>query len=100
MRFVYWLVLGLIFTSFIAGFMVGNGSMKNISGFSVTGKVVAENDENYSRTRAICNENNQCIDVLIKCENGKVLDIIPVSPTRYYPADWKDPRNNNQTSYC
>lgn len=43
-------------------------------------------------TKAICNEENYCIDVQITCENNKIVDIKPTGEGVYLPEDWEDPR--------
>ena len=43
-------------------------------------------------TKAVCNEENYCIDVQITCEGDKVVDITPVAEGIYFSSDWEDPR--------
>jgi len=45
-----------------------------------------------TRTKAICNEDNYCVDVLITCNGSKVVDIKPVDGGVYFTEDWEDPR--------
>lgn len=43
-------------------------------------------------TKAVCNEENYCIDVQITCEEDRVVDIKPVAEGIYFSRDWEDPR--------
>jgi len=43
-------------------------------------------------TKAICNEENYCLDVQITCEDNRVIDIKPTGEGAYFPMDWKDHR--------
>jgi hypothetical protein len=68
--------------AFIAGVLVGLLA----NNFVFTGKAVDETLEarSYTHTKAICNSNKECIDVLISCEKGKVKNIEPVSELREF----------------
>ena len=58
----------------------------------ITGEVIKDIE---SFTSAICNETNFCQDYEVTCQDGKFLNMIPISGavTQYSPK-WKDPRNN------
>ena len=43
-------------------------------------------------TKAVCNEENYCLDVQITCDEDRVIDIRPTGAATYLPEDWKDPR--------
>ncbi len=43
-------------------------------------------------TKAVCNEENYCIDVQITCEGDRVVDIKPVAEGIYFSREWEDPR--------
>jgi hypothetical protein len=43
-------------------------------------------------TKAICNERNYCLDVLITCINGQVADLKPQGEGVYFSGSWRDPR--------
>jgi hypothetical protein len=43
-------------------------------------------------TKAICNDNNYCLDVRITCINGNVVDVTPQSEGVYFSGGWRDPR--------
>jgi len=43
-------------------------------------------------TKAICNEENYCLDIQITCEENGVIDIKPTGEGSYFPKDWEDPR--------
>lgn len=43
-------------------------------------------------TKAICNEDNYCVDVLVECENGEIKNITPAIKGIQFPKEWRDPR--------
>lgn len=45
-----------------------------------------------SWTKAICTEDNYCIDVQITCVDGQVTDIRPMGPGVQFSSEWKDRR--------
>ena len=45
-----------------------------------------------SWTKAVCNEENYCLDVHITCGDNEVIDIKPTGEGAYFPEDWEDPR--------
>jgi len=55
-----------------------------------TGKTI-ENE--YTYTKAVCDENNFCEDYVIVCKNGSVESITPTGYTVQNPEDWQDPRD-------
>lgn len=59
----------------------------------ITGSVVSEN--NYTWTRAICNSQNECIDVIVYCQNGEVVRMEPISNLKKFSDNWTDPRNKD-----
>jgi len=62
------LVVGILFNNFV-----------------LTGEVVEGVEEGRSSyTRAICDSNKKCIDVLVRCDSGKVVDIEPVSDLKEF----------------
>ena len=69
------ILAAFLFGTYVGIFVIGDG---------ITGRSVAEIDNdiistgNYTWTKAICND-NECIDVLIHCNDGKVESIEPVS---------------------
>ena len=88
------IVFVLIVIAFVLGFLIGK-----LGNGNVTGRAVDELGEKYSWTSAIC-DSNRCIDVLIECENGKVMNIEPLSKNFVeFDSDWKDPRVNG-VKYC
>jgi len=82
------LIALLILLAFISGLLLQK--------FVLTGSAVADinniSDNEYSWTRAICNDNNDCLDILISCKNGNVIDIKPASDFVRYPLQWEDLR--------
>lgn len=87
-------IILLIILMFILGIVIGFF----ISRVNLTGNVIKE--ENYSWTKAICNSQNQCIDVLITCIDGKVVSIEPASELLDYDIGWNDPRENSSNKLC
>ena len=43
-------------------------------------------------TKAICNEENYCLDVQITCSEDRIIDVKPMGEGTYFPDDWEDPR--------
>lgn len=84
----------LLAAAFTAGY-IAHGLNKG-----VTGQVIVEvNKSSYSWTTAICNDNKECIDVLVECENGSVAGLKPVSDIKEFSQSWEDPRIV-QGKYC
>jgi hypothetical protein len=85
-----WVVIGLF--AFVVGFAIGIF----LFGGGITGRAVEDIEKNYSYTTAVCNDYNQCIDVLIECEQGKVKKIVPVSELVEFEDDWEDVRGDGE----
>jgi len=81
-------VLVIVLIAFIfglfAGFMI---SRANLTGQAV--KEVEHTEHTY--TRAICNSQSECIDVLVECAGENVKGIEPVSDLKdfSYLDDWE-----------
>lgn len=43
-------------------------------------------------TKAVCNEENYCLDIQITCNEDRVIDVKPTGEGAYFPDDWEDPR--------
>ena len=43
-------------------------------------------------TKAVCNEENYCLDIQITCSEDRIIDIKPTGEGAYFPDDWQDPR--------
>ena len=67
-----------------------------LSGVTFTGNYINEMKESYTYTKAICNADNECIDVLVRCENGAVLSLIPVTEFVRFDDSWEDLRDEEQ----
>ena len=88
LRLFIWGALLVSIGAFGAGYLVGQGT--------VTGNVVDQvSGKTYSWTTAVCNEDHQCIDVLIHCEQGKVTSMVPVSNLTQFSEVWEDPRDED-----
>ncbi len=87
-------IILLLAAAFSAGYLIQNIAR------GVTGQAVAAVEkQNYSWTTAICNNNKECIDVVIFCEQGTVTHIQPISNLTQFTEQWHDPRNK-VTRYC
>lgn len=50
-----------------------------------------EEIENSMWTKAICNEENFCVEMEITCKGNTIVDIEPIEGVQF-PEHWKDPR--------
>jgi hypothetical protein len=41
----------------------------------------------HSYTKAICSDNNYCIDVIISCSRDRVIDVKPITEGMYIDSD-------------
>jgi len=82
----------LILAAFILSILVSF----TITKLTPTGQVIEEPQNDYTYTRAICNENNECIDVLVECKDGSVLSLKPISELKEIP----NLDNSNQEEFC
>jgi len=83
---------------------IGGGLYATYFLSAVTGKAVISTEKetllkDYSYTTAICNSDNECIDIIITCKNNSVSKIEPSSDLLKLPEDWQDIRQKN-SSYC
>jgi uncharacterized membrane protein YvbJ len=46
----------------------------------------------HSYTKAICGDDNYCIDVLVNCNNNNIESIKPIGEGIHFSNDWKDIR--------
>lgn len=79
---IKWIIIGiLIILSFFAGL--------SFNKLFMTGNVVSDLEgDNYSWTKAICNEKHECIDVVIYCNGSKVMKIEPISKLKEFDENW------------
>jgi hypothetical protein len=57
--------------------------------------------DNYTYTKAICDENNFCQDHVIVCENKEVVSVSPVTgATIQHSNTWQDPREEKSEIIC
>jgi hypothetical protein len=85
--------LAILLISFVIGFSIGF----LISNPTITGQSIFNNK--YTYTTAICDQENKCIDVLIKCENNQVTELTPITNLIDLGSDWKDFRPEKE-SFC
>ncbi|MFH1425212.1 MAG: hypothetical protein ABIG28_00580 [archaeon] len=64
---------------------------------TITGQAVSNNE--YTYTTAICNSENKCIDVLVKCDSGNVVSLTPVSDLLDLGEDFEDFRDE-RGNFC
>ena len=85
----------LIVVSFLVG-AIGAGIIKGL-----TGEVVSV-ENSYSWTRALCNSDSECVDVVISCSNGEVEGIEFIGDVKDYSnlSDWTDPRGDDFDKLC
>jgi len=88
MKSEYIILLVLLILAFSLGFFLNK--------IFLTGRAVEnskpENREEFTWTKAICNKNNECVDVLITCRNKAVVSIEPISDFVKHSSEWSDPR--------
>jgi len=77
------LIIVLIIIAFLAGLFFNR--------LFITGKTIESFGEE-TQTRAVCNSNNECIDVLIYLRNHEIERIEPVSRVVRFPENWNDGR--------
>jgi len=82
------LIILLIVAIFVVGLVLGFAA----SNFVFTGEVVGDVSDDYTYTTAICNLDNDCIDVLVSCSNGGVAGLEPVSELVEFGEEWEDAR--------
>ncbi len=85
---IFLVILALIAFSFIIYFLVEP---------EITGKVL----DNYSQTKAICNETNYCQDYQISCDEERAIMMTPITgAVIQFPKNWTDPRNDSEKELC
>ena len=91
MKSIYIILISLV-VGLILGFTISKISFQP----QITANVIEESSTNYTYTTAICNENKECIDVLVECENQKVISLKPTSKLVEFPEDWEDFREEKE----
>ena len=77
-------IIGIIIVLvFLAGMLVQSGSL-------TTRAIQEVEPQEETTTMALCNSQDECIDVKITSLDGKILKIEPASVTRKFPAGWYD----------
>ena len=83
-------------TLFVISLAIGLLIGITAANFSPTGKTISENK--YTYTTAICNQDKECIDVLVSCQDNQVIKIEPTSDLINLKENWQDPREN--VNFC
>ena len=92
-------IFSLSISLFVLGILIGFFANKlTFENPSITGQVINSQNQ-YSYTTAICNEENECIDVLVECSNGQVVSLTPTSEIIKLNEEWKDFRDKEE-SFC
>ena len=53
--------------------------------------------DNYTYTKAICDDNNYCQDNVVSCDGKNVVSITPITGAAVQmDDDWKDPREDEE----
>ena len=91
------LIIVLLALAFCGGFFVQK--------IAFTGQTITETNTNsitsqYSWTTAICNASNECIDIHVECDGGKILSLKPMSGLMHWDSNWSDPRGGNPNVFC
>lgn len=62
---------------------------------SLTGNIIIDE---YTHTKALCNETNFCQDYIITCKGNITISTTPISgATVQHKQDWADPRSDPKT---
>tara|TARA_Y100000296_G_scaffold86209_1_gene125111 strand:- start:535 stop:822 length:288 start_codon:yes stop_codon:yes gene_type:complete len=59
---------------------------------NLTGKIVKDIN-NYTFTKAVCNDSNYCEDYEVSCEGNNLVSFTPTGAVTQLGNDWKDPRD-------
>ena len=76
------------------------GVFVNAIAFTANAVKIDEFRNQYTYTKAICNNEKKCIDVLIECKDGEIVKMQPVSDLTSFDDDWEDPRDNPNEKLC
>ena len=60
----------------------------------LTGRAIENKIQEYTHTKAICNDSNFCQDNLITCNDNEVVSINPITgAVVQHQENWQDPRD-------
>lgn len=64
----------------------------------ITGKLIEEDlSNNYSYTKAICDDEKYCQDNIIECDGNRIISITPITGAAVqFPPSWEDPRTEEE----
>ena len=83
----------------ILGILILALAVSAVNAFSLN-SFVAENQDYYSYTTAIC-EDNSCADFLVECNGDKVVSNSQITGWITFSENWEDPREyNKQVKLC
>ena len=60
--------------------------------FILSGNSIKEAPNQYSYTKAICDESNYCEDYIIECKENNLIKLQPTGFSIQQPEDWIDER--------
>jgi len=95
----------LLITVFLLAFMVILLiSMPFITGMHSYSSNLNQNEAIWAEstwTKAVCNEENYCLDVLVTCKQGKVVNVKPIGKGVQFSKEWRDPRTEEfKAEWC
>jgi len=80
--------VAFLIIGFLLGFFLSNSQLPEPT---LTGQAISDNE--YTYTTAICNNDNECIDILVECDNGNVISLTPTSNLLDLGSDFEDFRD-------
>jgi hypothetical protein len=72
---LYLLIVGIIALALLAIFASSNS-----------------NDDIYTWTKAVCDDVNYCVDVILECKSGEITGVGFTGATAHFGPEWEDPR--------
>ena len=85
------IILAIIILAFVSGILF-NSIYNGITGRAVDSEKMLSR---YSYTRAICTDENECMDVFVVCEGNILIELTPISDIRKLPDSWQDLRKSS-----
>jgi len=82
-------IITLVIISLIAGIVLAFLLLRPY----ITGRAIQNQIQEYTYTKAICNNSNFCQDNLITCNNEEIVLIQPITgAVVQHSEEWQDPR--------
>ncbi|HKL23161.1 MAG TPA: hypothetical protein VJ895_00245 [Candidatus Nanoarchaeia archaeon] len=64
----------------------------------ITGKSIKNTPNQYSYTKAICDNSNHCEDYVVECKGNNLIKFQPTGFAIQQPKNWTDARENR--NFC